>query len=745
MIAPTLLSLGIRLQTALWWGWVAIALVLASVTLVWVYRTLFRLYTVRQASLLVALKIAAVTVLLLGLLRPAIVTEQKDLEHARVMLLVDDSRSMTTHDGELGRTRLEDAKEIAFNKVLPALKKRLAVTPMAFSDGVRTVDGADEVTGAGDGTDIPRALLDSAKSYAKSGSIGAYVLVTDGGDSSALPPALSSGVPVFSIAVGTDLVKSDDLRIQRADHPEQVDAKTDFEINVEVAASGRNEFFAQLGAPTLNLTEGNKAISSEPVKLSADTRQRQIALRIKSPEPGIHRYKLALPVYRTEAATLNNERYVTVEVRDPSLRVFYYASELGQEYKPLRNALKADPGIDFTGLIRTGQDRFLLQGQRSGDGFGNEFPAAIELLQKFKVIFLSNCSAKDFKPEALKALEKYVSEGGSLVATGGPGAFGLGGWAKTPLAPAFPWQIADSEPPFHYETVAIELTPIGRAHAIFRDLSNTLGAGGPLARFEGYNTPGSLRPGAQGLMQAAQASGDRPAVVATGRYGRGKVLGLATNTLWKWSLAGAEGDKTYDTFWRQAVRFLASAEEGGALLKLTADKGGRYQPGARGNITAKVLDRGLQPLAGAVISASLKRLDGSLVGPVSFREDKPEGTYTAQVDLMAAGTYRLQASASDSKGLLETREILLEAGSGVGEGSKLAVNTSYLQELAAKTGGACRPQGEAHELIDLVVDGVHAKVNRKEISLLWDTPWYFLLFLGLMTAEWIARRSMNLI
>lgn len=745
MTPPVLLSVSLKLQTALWWGWVALAVLLAAVTLGWLYRTLYRLYPGRQATTLLVLKVLAVAVLLFGLLRPALLREQKDLAHARVLLLVDDSRSMTTHDGTLGRTRLADAREIAFERVLPRLKRKLLVTTMAFSDGVRTLEKADELKGDGDGTDIPRALLDSVKNYAKAGNIGAFVLVTDGGDAQALPPALASGVPVFSIAVGTDLIRTDDLRIGRVEAPEQVDAKTDFEIVAEVSASGRKEFFGQLGAVSLGLKENNAPITAEAVKLSPDTRQRQVTLRVKSPEPGIHRYTLSVPVFRTEAATLNNERTITVEVRDPSLRVFYYASELGQEFKPLRNALKADPGIDFTALIRTGADRFLRQGERPGDKFPNEFPNTLEMLQKFKCIFISGCEAKDLSPAALKVLEQFVSEGGSLVITGGPNAFGRGGWSQTPLAPAFPWQIAASEPPFRYETVAVELTPLGRAHAIFRDLTSVLSEGGTLARFEGYNTPGSLRPGAQGLMQAALASGERPAVVATGRYGRGKVLGLATNSLWKWSLSGKDGDRLYDSFWRQAVRYLASAEEGGALLKLSADRQGRYQPGARAMITARVLNRGLEPLAGALISATLKKLDGTLIGPVSFREDKPVGTYNAQVDLVQAGTYRLQASASDSKGVLETREILLEAGAGVGEGSNLSVNTSYLQELAAKTGGAARSQDDADELVELVKDGVNARVRYGELSLLWDTPLYFLFFLGLMTSEWICRRRMNLI
>jgi hypothetical protein len=56
-----------------------------------------------------------------------------------------------------------------------------------------------------------------------------------------------------------------------------------------------------------------------------------------------------------------------------------------------------------------------------------------------------------------------------------------------------------------------------------------------------------------------------------------------------------------------------------------------------------------------------------------------------------------------------------------------------------------RSQDEVNELVDLVLEGINAKVSYREVSLLWDSPLYFLVFLGLMTAEWIARRRMNLI
>ena len=74
------------------------------------------------------------------------------------------------------------------------------------------------------------------------------------------------------------------------------------------------------------------------------------------------------------------------------------------------------------------------------------------------------------------------------------------------------------------------------------------------------------------------------------------------------------------------------------------------------------LDRALAPYKGASLTGTLKKMDGSVIGAATFRDDGPAGSYSTDVELVAAGAYRLQVSASDDKGLLETRELLLEAG-----------------------------------------------------------------------------------
>ncbi|MCZ7647497.1 MAG: hypothetical protein M5U26_19945 [Planctomycetota bacterium] len=432
------LAFALDFQTSLGWGWIALAAGLCAVALTWLYRRLFRLYDRRQAAALLALKTLAAALLLFALLRPALKREVRDLSQARVIVLVDDSRSMRTQDGALGAARLDEARRAAFEDLLPALKRRLPVSTLAFAERTRALEGPDELAGEGEASDLTGALAEVSRAQGAAGRVGAFVLVTDGGDDAALPPAFALSVPVFALSVGSDLSATDDLGIERVEHPERADAKTEFEVRVTVAASGSEAFFREVAAPSVELLEGERPVASLPAPLSQGTPKRTVAFKVPAGEAGIHRFSLRLPTFRSEAATLNNARSFTVEVEDPSLRVLYYAPQLGQGYKAFRNAVKSDPGIDFTGLVRVEAQRFLLQGSKEGDEIKDAFPEQLATLQRFRCVVLAGSRAEDLSPAAGEALKKFVSEGGALALLGGEEAFGRGGWAATALAPLFP-------------------------------------------------------------------------------------------------------------------------------------------------------------------------------------------------------------------------------------------------------------------------------------------------------------------
>ena len=70
---------------------------------------------------------------------------------------------------------------------------------------------------------------------------------------------------------------------------------------------------------------------------------------------------------------------------------------------------------------------------------------------------------------------------------------------------------------------------------------------------------GGPRPGASVLAVAGSAGGTARALVAVQRYGLGRAMVFTGEASWRWRMHLPAADRTYETFWRQAVRWLALA------------------------------------------------------------------------------------------------------------------------------------------------------------------------------------------
>ena len=128
--------------------------------------------------------------------------------------------------------------------------------------------------------------------------------------------------------------------------------------------------------------------------------------------------------------------------------------------------------------------------------------------------------------------------------------------------------------------------PIPPRRSIYlRACAKTSSASGGAA-IDSLNQPGDLRPGAVALLNASTKDQTVP-VVAWQRYGKGQVLGIATNTMWKWAAAGDPNARSYGRFWRQAVRGLTKKLEGGSLLGISWNQD-HYRPGEQAVVEVQV-------------------------------------------------------------------------------------------------------------------------------------------------------------
>ena len=270
-------------------------------------------------------------------------------------------------------------------------------------------------------------------------------------------------------------------------------------------------------------------------------------------------------------------------------------------------------------------------------------------------------------------------------------------------------------------------------------LREDLAAAGGVS-LDSLNQPGGLRPGAIALLDATLTNGTEP-VVAWQRYGKGQVLGIASNTMWKWAAAGSETRALYGRFWRQAVRGLTKKLEGGSLLGIHWNQD-HYRPGEQAVVEAHLR---------ALAEAGTIRLAGSLSGPGGDKDIEltPEmgqaDTYTAKIPLVQRGDYTFHLAAYSGANLAESYERVLPVEPLLEEGASPELKEAYLREIAAKANGIYT--GEKN--LEPVQAFLRQQIVSEQATIILPLVNFWNVFAGLiliiLMAEWLLRRRLNLI
>jgi uncharacterized membrane protein len=413
---------------------------------------------------------------------------------------------------------------------------------------------------------------------------------------------------------------------------------------------------------------------------------------------------------------------------------------LGVDYKYLRTELGADPGVVFTAMYRVLEDQFTVQGDRTGfQDLSQGFPTQEDVLKRYDCIILGSFDASQFNAAQMQALVSFVESGGAVIFLGGDSSFGRGGYADTPLAPLMPWLIHKDEPEITTGSFPVTVSPSGSAVDFTDGLREDIGTAGGVS-IDSLNRPGGLRPGAIGLLNATLPDHMEP-VVAWQRYGKGQVLGIATNTLWKWAAAGHETRALYGRFWRQAVRGLTQKLEGGSLLGIHWNKD-HYRPGEQAVVEVQL--REATDAGNLRFVASLKTPDGNKdvsLTPVTGQA----GIYTAKISLVQRGDYTFLLSAYNGSTLAESYERTLPVQPLVEEGANPELKDAYLKEIATQARGVYTNEKDLEPIRTFLREQVASQQASVPVSLVNFCYIYPILIIMILVIEWITRRRLSLI
>ncbi|HEY8944256.1 MAG TPA: hypothetical protein VIM73_08335, partial [Polyangiaceae bacterium] len=361
------------------------------------------------------------------------------------------------------------------------------------------------------------------------------------------------------------------------------------------------------------------------------------------------------------------------------------------------------------------------------------------VLKRYDCVILGSFAVSQFSDAQQQALVRYVNNGGALILLGGDMSFGLGGYADSKLAPLMPWQIRADEPPLSTGTYPVSVADSAAAVGFTSGLREDISASGGAA-LESLNQPGGLRPGAVALLNASTKNQAVP-VVAWQRYGKGQVLGIATNTMWKWAAAGDPTRSLYGRFWRQAVRGLTKKLEGGSLLGVSWNAE-HYRPGEQAIVEVQLR---------SADSAGGIRLVGALSGPGGDKQIAlapvvgQANVYTAKIPLPQRGDYTFRLSAYSGANLAENYERTLPVQPLIDEGASPELKEAYLRAIAAKVHGLYTGEADLAPAEAFLREQVVAQQATVTVPLANFKNVLALAIIALLVGEWFFRRRLNLI
>ncbi len=506
----------------------------------------------------------------------------------------------------------------------------------------------------------------------------------------------------------------------------------------------------------LRLLENGRPIDVRRATPAADGAPVREVFQV-SPAPGAPTvYTVETPVAAGELVPENNARRVLVQPPSRARRILLVEGAPGFEHSFLKRAWASDSGLEIDSVVRKGRneqgaDTFYIQAAQSrSDGLAAGYPATREGLFRYDALVLANVEGHQFTRAQLEATRSFVGERGGGLLVLGARSFLRQGLAGTTLEDVLPLEISergggDVVPAASAAGVnRVSLTAAGEAHPVMQ-----LAAGADDTRKRWEAVPalaaiaplGGPRPGASVLAVTSGPGGTPRALVAVQRFGEGRSLVFTGEASWRWRMLLPATDRSYDTFWKQALRWLALPATDPIQLIVPAGAA----PGD--TLPLRVLPRNaaFEPLKNVTVDVRVTSPDGRVeslrAAPDPSRGS--EGHHVANVRPEQAGVFKLSAEVRQGPALIGTASAAVLVGGADIEMADPRMNQAFFERLAAASGGRVLSEDQLTRLpgmLKAAPPGADLAARRD----LWHTGWSFAAILMLLGAEWILRRTWGL-
>jgi hypothetical protein len=528
-----------------------------------------------------------------------------------------------------------------------------------------------------------------------------------------------------------------------------------------------------------------------------------VSFRVRMDKVGLQPLTVTVEPLPDEINKENNSRSVVVNVVDDQAEVLIVDGEARWEYHYLANALMRDRTLKVKKVVFSQPRLNIPEEDLEEHGYpwlrlpprpekrtiqGKEIAPEPDPLTKYDCIILGDVSPEQLPLEARERLEEYVANrGGTLVLLAGkrfmPKAFEkedvVAEKETDPLLKMLP--ILEPRVVSPRLGFPVTLTQLGKQTTYLQMESTPAESADRWAQLplHYWGIVGKAKPGAEPLAFYVEDE-DKEAValdkkvkyeperekalIVRQTYGFGRVLFVGLDSTWRWRFK--KGDTYHHRFWGQVIRWAASEPlpAGNDQVRYGTPEP-VYRQGDKMDVLVRLGDsvdrRKLKNRAGANILR--KTLDGKEEPVALVRLSPREGqrVLEGRIPELAPGQYRIELAIPDLKDELKLqpsddrrkawqRDTFFVTSPQGEEMVDLATNWPDLIDMAEKTGGKVFTAENAASLADLLAREAQKPEYRTVIQhppsdhKLWQFWPTLVLFLVLVTAEWVGRKLAGL-
>ena len=686
----------------------------------------------RWVATLGLLRMTAWLLFLLMLLQPALAWSRYQEPLPELIVLVDTSRSMA-QPGAASGTRLDEVRAtLAQGEFAKALGERFRPHWFAFDAAAYRAESVVGLTTTNHDARLTQGLQSAyALLQAEDRPARRVLLVSDGNDrsdSDVAQAARQLGVRIDVLApTDPSVTRPPTIEVAEVQAARRVLLGSETHFRVTIQADPPPGAEQKL---TLRLAEDGKEVQTLPVVLKAGQAEQVLLVAHRPAATGTKTYDVQLQPGDRPAKS------VVVQVIDSKYEILVLEDSWRWEYKFLHRLFEDDPSFRFTALLPRGNNGFVqfASPDRRVNLVG--FPQSAAELESFDLFFLGDVHPTRWPRGVPEALARLVTDDGkSLVVIAGSQ---VGNLADIPALHALlPVDLtrASSTP----VSGVIEVRP--RPDAIASPFFFQLGKdAGPLPPIDHVYPAVRKRPGATVLLEAPKERNDYGPLIVMAEHvvGRGRVVFIGTDTLWKWhTLAAKDGPTPYSIFWQQALRALTPqrSQLGPVQLWVTP---ARSRVPAEQPLEIEVEVQSAKPVAAS-------RLQAVLTGPAGKR-------WPLVLNSDPANPARFRTSITPTTaGIFHIQAVLLAEGKTVAEGhadvqveeprdpvADRSVNQANLRRIASATGGQWIDVGNSATwpTAETVTTAGVAQVQTFD---LWNTFTLLLLLLAVLGTDWALR------